>query len=155
MREHPATRIVKISWCSHTKKLLIKTFKTMKIFCILKNPYFGLSKNLILKMKLTFLLIFISLMQVSATIYSQNTKFTFKADNKQIVEVLKEIEDNSNFRFFYLREQVDVERKVSITANDATVEQILDELFKGRGIDYELMNDFFNRYILAVGQRIE
>ena len=85
---------------------------------------------------------FICLMQVSATIYSQTTKFTFTADNKQIVDVLREIEDNSNFRFFYLREQVDVERRVTITANDATVEQILNELFKGRGIRYELMNDF-------------
>jgi len=85
---------------------------------------------------------FFCLMQVSATIYSQTTKFTFKADNKQIVDVLREIEGNSNFRFFYLREQVDVERRVSITANDATVEQILDELFKGREISYELMNDF-------------
>lgn len=93
-------------------------------------------------MKLTFLLMFFCLMQVSATSYSQTTKFTFKAENKQIVDVLREIEVNSKFRFFYLREQVDVERRVSITANDATVEQILDELFKGRGIDYELMNDF-------------
>ncbi|MDD4109336.1 MAG: SusC/RagA family TonB-linked outer membrane protein, partial [Prolixibacteraceae bacterium] len=93
-------------------------------------------------MKLTFLLMVICLLQVSASVYSQTTKFTFKADNKQIVDVLREIEENSNFRFFYLREQIDVERKVSITANDATVEQILDELFRGYDIKYELMNDF-------------
>ena len=81
-------------------------------------------------------------MQVSASVYSQATKFTFSYQNKEISEVLREIEDNSKFRFFYLREQVDVERLVSISANDATVEQILDELFKGENIRYELMNDF-------------
>ncbi|NLO00704.1 MAG: hypothetical protein GX126_00090, partial [Bacteroidales bacterium] len=48
--------------------------------------------------------------QVSASVYSQATKFTFKYENKEIAEVLREIEDNSKFRFFYLREQVDVER---------------------------------------------
>jgi len=114
----------------------------MKIFCIAKNSESGWLKNLILKMELTILLIFFFLIQASASIYSQTAKFTFKADNKQIVDVLKEIEDNSDFRFLYLPEQVDVGIRVSITANDATVEQILDELFKENGINYEFRNDF-------------
>jgi TonB-dependent starch-binding outer membrane protein SusC len=114
----------------------------MKIFCILGIPQVGWPKNLTLKMKLTFLLMFLCFLQLSASVYSQSTKFTFKVDNKEIVEVLREIEDQSKFRFFYLREQVDVERRVSITVNDATVEQILDELFKGREVNYEVMNDF-------------
>ncbi len=102
----------------------------------------GWTKKLILTMKLTIFILFLSLMQVSASVYSQATKFTFKYENKEIAEVLREIEDNSKFRFFYLREQVDVERQVSISAKEATVEQILDELFKGKDVRYELMNDF-------------
>jgi TonB-linked SusC/RagA family outer membrane protein len=106
------------------------------------SPGGGWVKKLLLTMKLTIIILFLSLMQVSATVYSQATKFTFDAENKQVVDVLRQIEDNSQFRFFYLREQVDVERKVSVKANDATVEQILDELFKETGVNYELMNDF-------------
>ncbi|MBK6283311.1 MAG: TonB-dependent receptor [Draconibacterium sp.] len=80
-------------------------------------------------------------MQVSATVYSQATKFNFKAENKQVVDVLKEIEESSNFRFFYIREQVGVERQVTVKANGATVEQILDKLFDGQGISYKVMDD--------------
>lgn len=92
-------------------------------------------------MKLTALIMLASLLQVSATVYSQATKFNFKAENKQVVEVLKEIEETSNFRFFYIREQVDVERRVSVKANGATVEQILDEMFADQGVGYKVMDD--------------
>jgi TonB-linked SusC/RagA family outer membrane protein len=98
-------------------------------------------KKLVLMMKLTMLLLLAGLMQVSATVYSQATKFNFKAENTQIVDVLREIEESSNFRFFYIREQVGVERLVTVKANGATVEQILDELFNGQGISYKVMDD--------------
>ena len=93
-------------------------------------------------MKLTILLLIVGLMQVSATVYSQATKFKFKVDDKQVVEVLKEIEESSNFRFFYIREQVNVERRVSVKVNNATVEQILDEIFKDEGVNYRVMEDY-------------
>ncbi|HPE75312.1 MAG TPA: SusC/RagA family TonB-linked outer membrane protein [Draconibacterium sp.] len=92
-------------------------------------------------MKLTMLLFFAGFMQVSATVYSQATKFNFIAENKQVVDVLKEIEESSNFRFFYIREQVGVERQVTVKANGATVEQILDKLFDDQGISYKVMDD--------------
>jgi TonB-linked SusC/RagA family outer membrane protein len=98
-------------------------------------------KKWVLMMKLTMLLFLAGFMQVSATVYSQATKFNFIAENKQVVDVLREIEESSNFRFFYIREQVGVERQVSVKANGATVEQILDELFDGEGISYKVMDD--------------
>jgi TonB-linked SusC/RagA family outer membrane protein len=99
------------------------------------------AKKLILTMKLTVFILFLTLMQVSATVYSQATKFSFRAENKQVVEVLRQIEEKSDFRFFFLREQVDVERKVTVTARDATVEQILEELFRGEPVSYEFANE--------------
>ena len=69
-------------------------------------------------------------------------KFNLNAKNKGIVGVLKEIEESSKFRFFYIREQVNVERIVSIKANQATIEDILEELFKSQGINFQLMEDF-------------
>jgi TonB-dependent starch-binding outer membrane protein SusC len=98
-------------------------------------------KKVLLMMKLTTILFLAGLMQVSATVYSQATKFSFKAEKKQIVELLKDLEESSNFRFFYIREQVNVERQVSIKAEDATVEEILDEIFSGQGISYKVLED--------------
>ena len=73
-------------------------------------------------------LILICLLQISTAVYSQTTKFNFTAKNKQIVEVLKEIEESSRFRFFYIREQVNVERMVTVKAKNATVEDILNTM---------------------------
>ncbi|RIH63744.1 SusC/RagA family TonB-linked outer membrane protein [Mariniphaga sediminis] len=113
----------------------------MKNFCFTPFPFNGKAKKLIVIMKLTVFILFLTLMQVSATGYSQANKFSFRAENKQVVEVLRQIEEHSDFRFFFLREQVDVERRVSVTAREATVEQILDELFQGQPVQYEFANE--------------
>ena len=93
-------------------------------------------------MKLTIVILLVSLLQVSTKVYSQGTKFNLNVKNKRIVEVLKEIEESSKFRFFYIREQVNVERVVSIKANQATIDDILEELFKRQGINFQVMEDF-------------
>ena len=98
-------------------------------------------KKWFLMMKITMLLLIAGFMQVSGTVYSQATKFNFRAENKQIVDILREIEDKSDFRFFYIREQVDVERRVTLRTSDATVEQILDEMFNNQGVGYKVLND--------------
>ncbi len=97
--------------------------------------------KLILTMKLTFIILMGCLMQVSASVYSQSKKFSFNFQNKQVVDVLKEIEENSDYRFFYQREQVDVTRKVDLKVNDRSVDVILDEIFKNQGIRFKVMQD--------------
>jgi len=97
--------------------------------------------KLILKMKLTFLILLGCMMQVSATVYSQATKFSFNVEDKQVVDLLKEIQDQSDFRFFYQREQVDVTRKVNLNVSDKSIEVILDQLFEGQGIAYNVLEN--------------
>jgi TonB-dependent starch-binding outer membrane protein SusC len=92
-------------------------------------------------MKLTFLLTVVCFLQVSATVYSQTTKFSFELKNQRIQDVLREIEKNSDFRFFYQREQVDVEQIVTLNITDKTVEEILPELFKGQAIVFDVRQD--------------
>jgi len=107
-------------------------------------------KKLLLTMKLIALFLLLGFMQVSATVYSQATKFNFKAENKQIADVLKEIEKSSDFRFFYIREQVNVERQVSLSAENSTVEEILNEMFNGQEITWKVLDD--NAILLRPGK---
>lgn len=100
-----------------------------------------LVKKLLLTMKLTFLIFLFGLMQVSATVYSQSTKFSLRSENKKVIDILREIEENSNFRFFYQNEQVNVQRSISLRTNNATVEQILDKIFADEGISYKIMDN--------------
>nr|MBD3621085.1 TonB-dependent receptor [Sunxiuqinia sp.] len=92
-------------------------------------------------MKLTLLTLLVCIMQVSASVYSQTTKLTLDLQNKKISDVLMEIEETSDFRFFYQREQVDVERKVDLKANNKSVDEILKTLFADQGISFRVMDD--------------
>ena len=104
-------------------------------------PFLGKKRKLLLIMKLTFLLTVVCFLHTSATVYSQATKFNFEMKNQRIQDALREIEKNSDFRFFYQREQVDVERKVDLNITDKTVEEILPELFKGQEVVFDVRQD--------------
>nr|WP_319999528.1 TonB-dependent receptor [uncultured Draconibacterium sp.] len=104
-------------------------------------PVFGGKRKSLLTMKLSLIFLFACFMQVSATVYSQGTKFSFEVKNKQIEDVLREIENKSEFRFFYQREQVDVERKIDLNISDRTVEEILPILFKGQDVAFDVRQD--------------
>jgi len=93
-------------------------------------------------MKLASRIFLLFLMLSPLLVSSQNIEFRLREENKQIVELLKEIEASSKYRFFYIREQVDVNRIVSIKTRNATIQEVLDKLFKGHGISYQIMDDF-------------
>lgn len=93
-------------------------------------------------MKLTYFLVLLMLMQVSVNVRAQTIKFNVRAENKPIVEILQEIEESSKYRFFYIREQVNVEAHISIKVNNTSIEEILKELFKDQGVKFQIMEDF-------------
>jgi len=106
-------------------------------------------QKLFLIMKLTLMMMIVCFVQVSASVYSQSLKFSFDFRNKQVREVLKEIEEQSDYHFFYQEEQVDVSREVSIRISNKTIGEILDELFKNEGVTYRIFND--RMILLSVG----
>ena len=106
-----------------------------------KFPVFKGKKKKLLTMKLTLIFLIACFMKLSATAYSQNTKFKSDVMNKRIVDVLREIEDISNFRFFYQREQIDVEKKVNINITGKIIEEILPELFAGQEVTFDVRQD--------------
>jgi len=54
-------------------------------------------------MKLTSLFLLVTLLQVNASVYSQNERFTFKADRIQVRELLDKIESESGYKFCIAR----------------------------------------------------
>jgi TonB-linked SusC/RagA family outer membrane protein len=99
------------------------------------DPWTG---KILLKMKLTLLfLCVIVLGSFAASTYAQSTKLTLDARNATVKEILNNIEDQSEFRFFYSG-NVDVERKTSIMVKNGQVFAILDDLFKGQNVQYEV-----------------
>ncbi len=87
-------------------------------------------------MKLTTFVLIVFTLNISATVYSQKTKLSLEVNNKSIKEILFQIENQSDFRFIFETDQVDLSRKVSIQAKDQTAETILNKLFAQEGIQY-------------------
>ncbi len=108
------------------------------------------SKSLKL-MKLTFLFLMVGLMQVSASVYSQSTKLTLAMHNKKVVEVLDEIEKQSEFRFAYSSELIDMNRKVSVELNDQKINEILDVVFNGTDVNYVT----YDRHIMLFPEELD
>lgn len=102
-------------------------------------------------MKLTFLFLVAGLMQVSASLYSQTTKLTLEMRNQRVVDVLETIEQQSEFRFAYSSEYINLNRRVSLTVNEKSIEETLQLLFKDAGVKY-VIND---RHIMLYPQKME
>ncbi len=97
-------------------------------------------------MKLTTFFLFVMLVHVSAGVFSQtNGRLSLKADQESISEILKQIEDETNYTFMYNRNNIDVERKININCQGENIEKVLDILFQGTNVKYRSFN---NNYVL-------
>lgn len=95
-------------------------------------------KKLLLVMKLTAFLVLLFTVQVTATVYSQNKKLSLNMQGNTIKEVLQQIEAQSEYRFIYENEKVNLDTKVSIRVTDEVVEKILKQLFEKDGVSYSI-----------------
>lgn len=63
---------------------------------------------------------------------------TLKKTSVPVKEVLGDIENMSEYRFFYNAGLVDAERKVTINVTGATIREILDKLFQGTEVTFKI-----------------
>lgn len=93
-------------------------------------------------MKLTFLLMLFAVFEVFATdATAQNEKVSIQQAETSVREVLKEIEAQSDYSFFFNESLINVERKVTVSIKNETIQQALDKLFEGTGVVYRLIDD--------------
>ncbi len=90
----------------------------------------GINQTL-LKMKLLGFIILISVLHVSAESYSQQTKLDLNYKNYSIKQVLSEIENQSQYKFLYPSDLIDVDKRIDVRIKDKDIIQIMEEVFKG------------------------
>lgn len=100
--------------------------------------YFFLSMNRIpLCMKLFIaLLVFSASILHAEIVYSQSGSVNLDFKNTSIENILTEIEAQTGYTFFYNNKNIDVAKKVSISADKKNLLLILDELFAGTNVEY-------------------
>ncbi|GAP68812.1 TonB-linked outer membrane protein, SusC/RagA family [Bacteroidales bacterium 6E] len=95
-------------------------------------------KQFVRKMKLTVLLLtFAILSGFASESYSQAARLTLNMEKTTIRDVLKEIESQSEFRFFYSGE-INVEKTANVSVQNKNVMETLDQVFNGTDIRYEI-----------------
>ena len=95
-------------------------------------------RKIIRIMKLTAILLVFFTMHVTATVYSQSTKITLNMQNVSIIEVLQKIESQTDFRFIYENEKINLDKKINIDVKEKKVEAILDQIFDNEKINYSI-----------------
>ncbi len=92
-------------------------------------------------MKITVLLLCVLTFSVSGSVYSQNTLLNLDVKGQTVRDVLKSIEKQSSFRFFYNDEFTDLNREVTITADDKTIDDILAKVFSNADVTYKVLEN--------------
>jgi len=98
----------------------------------------SLTLKKILKMvRFTVFFFFLSIIQIMAVdSYSQTAKLSLNVTNEPLENVLKTIEDESEFFFLYNKDLIDVEQKISIDVTDQSIKKVLVDLFVGKDISF-------------------
>lgn len=101
----------------------------------LKNPHVNLFYR---AMRITtFLLFFCSFCALADNVNSQTAKVTIKRSNVTLLDVLNEIENQTNYLFIYSND-INVKRPVSINVNAKAVNSVLAKLFAGKDVAYQM-----------------
>jgi hypothetical protein len=122
-----------------------------------KNKVFWLlSSNGLLKMiKIMRFAIFILFLSISQSFafnsYSQQTKVSLEMINVKVEAVIDKLEQKTDFFFLYNKNLIDVDRIVSIKAQNEKIDEVLDKLFHDTGISYQIKD----RQILLINNKLE
>ncbi|HPJ79600.1 MAG TPA: carboxypeptidase-like regulatory domain-containing protein [Prolixibacteraceae bacterium] len=87
-------------------------------------------------MKLTIFFMFLGLMQLSASVYSQNTRLTLDVKHARVIDVLEEIEEQTEFRFAYSSQYIDLNRRVTVAVDKKSIQETLHQVFDEAGVTF-------------------
>ena len=74
---------------------------------------------------------------VAATTYAENKLFTIALHGQPLKKVVEYVESNSDFVFIW-ETNVDLNREVNVDVRNKSVQEILDQMFAGTGLEYRI-----------------
>lgn len=107
---------------------------------LLSKLYRKILKKYVLVMRINILLILLTSLQISASVYSQNTTVSFNAKSLTLLEIFNEIERQSEFRIFYKDNQVDLTQRFELSAENVKVSELLNSVLNNINTSYKLLD---------------
>lgn len=68
------------------------------------------------------------------------TKISIDASNQTVETVLNQIKAKTGFDFFFNNKHVDLNRRVSVSANQGNVFEVLEKVFAGTNVTYSVLD---------------
>jgi len=92
-------------------------------------------------MKIGLMLLLVSMGSIYASAYAQNREITLNATNISLKEVIKQIERQSDYTFFYNEDYVDLSQLVSLTTNKKDIGVVLTSLCSQAKLNCKFMEN--------------
>jgi TonB-dependent starch-binding outer membrane protein SusC len=116
----------------------------MKNYCTKTTcPIFKwqLLRKTLLIMKFSSFLLLIATLHSYASGYSQEAKFNFSVQNKTMLEVLRMIEKQSDYRFFFSDNYQELSNTISFEAKNEDLSRVLKNLLSDKAISYKVLEN--------------
>lgn len=81
-----------------------------------------------MRMKVVFILLICSLMQVQAAVSARQSRISMELKNVTLEKVFQELERQSGYSFLYNHREVETRRNVSVSAENQELEAVLKDL---------------------------
>ncbi|MGQ8334935.1 TonB-dependent receptor [Sunxiuqinia sp. A32] len=109
----------------------------------IKGDPYGSLKKLVLAMKFLSFFMLVGIITASASSYSQNARVNLNLKEATIQEVLTEIENQSEYYFFYNKDELS-SKTVNLELAGAEIETVLNQIFSDTDLSYKVVD----RYIV-------
>jgi len=97
-------------------------------------------KKALLVMKLTFLLVFVAALQVSANVKGQE-RVSLNLKQVEISRVLNSIEKQGVYRFLYNSRLATIRKKVTVDVQDMSISDLLQHMFNGTDLTFKMLDN--------------
>lgn len=102
-------------------------------------------KHIFRIMKITSVLTFVAIIQLSATtLHSQSAKVNIGKNTLLLNEFINEIEKQTDYLFMYSEKEIDLQQQVHVNAKDKPVSKVLEDAFVNSEIKYNFNEGYIS-----------
>ncbi len=99
-------------------------------------------RKLLLIMKLVWIFILAGMFVANAKTFSQNVRLDLKTENASLKSVLSQIEEKTDYYFFYKNEELENFTSITVDAKQELLSELLDNILKNKGFEYEVHDHY-------------
>lgn len=109
----------------------------IKIYISQASPWLRLLSKIIIQMKIALFIVFITCLNVSAKVFSQE-KLSLDLKNVKLEKALQIIEKQSRYRFVYSPTEGPFSKLISIKVHQSAFEEVMDKLLLGTSLNFKV-----------------